>query len=261
MYRGSCNDKSTIEDLVDLLELNNILFVVDRGFYSSDNLKLLSLNGNSYIIPIPSHLKVFKESMAALKYTHYFYYVSGKKHARIQYFERKISDTERVLIFRDVDENEKCLFNYQRCIDQGKKGYTPEKLKENQEFFGVYVFQTNSTKSPSEIFTTYKKRWGIETFYQYLKNRGDFNDLKFQDYYDEQGFAFIMLVTGQIHQEMMNKVRRLENRTTSSFDLLLKARALKLEKRGQYWQLKNARKKDLEILEKVGFKPQERFQV
>ena len=70
-----------------------------------------------------------------------------------------------------------------------------------------------------------------------------------------------MLVTGQIHQEMMNKVRRLENRTTSSFDLLLKARALKLEKRGQYWQLKNARKKDLAILEKVGFKPQERFQV
>jgi hypothetical protein len=42
---------------------------------------------------------------------------------------------------------------------------------------------------------------------------------------------------------------------------MLKARALKLEKRGQYWQLKNARKKDLAILEKVGFKPQERFQV
>lgn len=44
------------------------------------------------------------------------------------------------------------------------------------------------------------------------------------------------------------------------FDLLLKARALKLEKRGNYWQLKNTRKKDLEILEKVGFKPQERIQ-
>ena len=93
-----------------------------------------------------------------------------------------------------------------------------------------------------------------------IKNRGDFNDLKFQDYYDEQGFAFIMLVAGQIHQEMIKAQRKLHDNTTSIFDLLLKARALKLEKRGQYWLLKNARKKDLEVLEKVGFKPQERFQ-
>jgi hypothetical protein len=102
--------------------------------------------------------------------------------------------------------------------------------------------------------------WGIETFYQYIKNRGDFNDLKFQDYYDEQGFAFIMLVTGQIHQAMIKAQRKLDDNTTSIFDLLLKARALKLEKRGNYWQLKNTRKKDLEILEKVGFIPQERIQ-
>ena len=261
MFRGSCNDKSTIADLADLLEFNNILFVVDRGFYSEPNLELLSGNGNSYIVPVPSHLKVFKESMEQVKYTHYFYYVSGKKHARIQYCERKISDTKRILVFRDVDENEKCRYNYQRCIDQGKKGYTPEKLEAMKEFFGVYVLQTNCSKTPKEVFEAYKKRWGIETFYQYIKNRGDFNDLKFQDYYDEQGFAFIMLVTGQIHQAMIKALRKLHDNTTSIFDLLLKARALKLEKRGNYWQLKNTRKKDLEVLEKAGFKPQERIQV
>lgn len=260
MFRGSCNDKSTIADLTELLEFNNILFVLDRGFYSEPNLKLLAGSGNSYIIPVPAHLKVFRESMAQLKYTNYFYYAAGKKHTRVQYYERKLSDTERILIFRDVDENEKCRFNYQRCIDQGKKGYTAEKLEANKEFFGVYVFQTNCTKPPKEVFEAYKKRWGIETFYQYIKNRGDFNDLKFQDYYDEQGFAFIMLVAGQIHQEMIKAQRKLHDNTTSIFDLLLKARALKLEKRGQFWQLKNARKKDLDVLEKVGFKPQERFQ-
>ena len=70
-----------------------------------------------------------------------------------------------------------------------------------------------------------------------------------------------MLVTGQIHQAMIKAQRKLNDNTTSVFDLLLKARALKLEKRGNYWQLKNNRKKDLEVLEKVGFKPQERIQV
>ena len=36
MYRGTCNDKATIEDLTELLEFSGILFVIDRGFYSKD---------------------------------------------------------------------------------------------------------------------------------------------------------------------------------------------------------------------------------
>lgn len=70
-----------------------------------------------------------------------------------------------------------------------------------------------------------------------------------------------MLATGKIHQEMIKAQRKLNDNTTSILDLLLKARALKLEKRGHYWHLKNTRKNDLEVLEKVGFKPQARIQV
>ena len=44
MYRSSCNDKSTIENIADLLEFSGIEFVLDRGFYSAKNLKLLSEN-------------------------------------------------------------------------------------------------------------------------------------------------------------------------------------------------------------------------
>ena len=136
-----------------------------------------------------------------------------------------------------------------------------QKLEEQKEFFGVYVLQTNSSKSAQDVFESYKKRWGIETLYQYIKNRADFNNLKFEDYYEEQGFSFIMLVVGQIHQEMIKTLRKLHDNTTSINDLLLKARALKMEKRGEFWLPKNERKKNLAILEKVGFKPQERIQV
>jgi len=62
--------------------------------------------------------------------------------------------------------------------------------------------------SAEEVFGTYKKRWGIETFYKYLKNVGGFNNLMFQDYYKEQGFAFIMLIVGQIHNAMMNGLKK-----------------------------------------------------
>lgn len=259
MFRGSCNDKSTISDLTDLLDLNNILFIVDRGFYSEPNLKLFSQNGNTYIIPLSPNLNTHKAAMAQCQYNRSFYYRAGKKHSRIEYYEMELPGNKRVIVYRDIDENEKKRFNYQRNIDAGKKGYTKEGLEANKELFGVYVLQTNSSKSAQEVFEAYKKRWGLETFYQYLKNRADFNNLKFQDYYEEQGFSFIMLVTGQIHQQMTKALQKLNDNTTSIYDLLLKARALKMEKNGEYWYLKNMRKKDLEVLEKIGFKPEKRI--
>ena len=255
MYRGTCNDSSTIPDLFDLLQFTGILFVVDRGFYSAENLKLFSANENTYIIPVPGTTKVFKEAMTGVKYTDSFYYRSGRKHARVEYMERRISDTEYVYVFRDVDENEKCRFNYLHSIDLGKNGYTMEKFEQNKELFGVYVLQSNSGLSAEQVFAGYKKRWGIETFYQYLKNKGDFNDLMFQDYYKEQGFSFIMLIAGQIHQTVLSAVKSLNDNTLSIEDILLMARFMKMERRGNVWNLKNARKKELKILQQLGFEP------
>ena len=253
MFRGACNDKSTIEDIADLLEFSGILFVIDRGFYSAKNLEILSANDNTYIIPVPSNTDVFRDVMKDVKYTDSFYYRSGKKHARIEYVSRKISDTEYVYVFRDIDENEKCRFNYQHCIELGRSGYTQEKFEQNKETFGVYVLQSNTAKTAEEVLGGYKKRWGIETFYQYLKNTGDFNDLMIQDYYKEQGFSFIMLITGQIHQKMISAVKSLDGNTISGHDILLMARCMKMERRGNNWNLKNVRKRDIQILKRLGF--------
>lgn len=232
MYRGACNDKATIEDLADLFHFSGILFVIDRGFYSAKNLGILASNDNTYIIPVPANINIYKEVMQSVKYTGSFYYRSGRKHARIEYTSKRISETDYIYVFRDVDENEKCRFNYQHSIELGKSGYTSEGFEKNKEFFGVYVLQSNGAMTPEEVFSGYKKRWGIETFYQYLKNRADFNDLMFQDYYKEQGFSFIMLIAGQIHQKMIDAVKSLNDNTISIHDILLMARCMKMEEGG-----------------------------
>ena len=163
--------------------------------------------------------------------------------------------TEHIYVFRDIDENEKCRFNYLHSIELGIKGYTQGSFEQNKELFGVYVLQSNTAKSAEEVFAGYKKRWGIETLYQYMKNKADFNNLMFQDYYMEQGFSFIMLITAQIHQKMILAVRSLGDNTISVHDVLLMARCMKMERRNNNWNLKNTRKKDLQLLKKLGFEP------
>jgi hypothetical protein len=168
---------------------------------------------------------------------------------------RRISENTYVYVFRDIDENEKCRYNYQHCMELGRSGYTQEKFGQSRETFGVYVLQSNSAKSAGEVFSEYKKHWGIETLYRYLKNKADFNDLMIQDYYKEQGFAFLMLITGQIHQKMIAAIKELDNNAISVHDILLMARCMKMERRGNNWNLKNVRKRDLQILKQLGFEP------
>ncbi len=255
MFRGSCNDKALIKELCEVLAISGILLVVDRGFYSKTNLDMFCDNGNTYIIPIPSNEPAFSKAMERVKYTGEFCYTCGSKHSRIEYMEVKLSATESAYVFRDIDENSRCIFNYTRSIELGKDGYTKEGLEKQREFFGVYVLQSNSCLEPKEVFSTYKGRWSIETFYQYIKNEADFNDLKEQDYIKEQGLAFIMLITGQLYSALNTAVKTLGNTTISTQDILNMARCLKMERKGNTWTCRNKRKKDLEILKKVGFEP------
>ena len=120
---------------------------------------------------------------------------------------------------------------------------------------------TNTKQSAAEIFNNYKKRWTIETFYQFLKNSADFNDLKIEDYYKEKGFSFIMLITGQIHHYLEEAVKKLKDNTTSVYDALTMARFMKIHLNNGSWQLCNTRSKDLERMKKMGFEPDEKILV
>ena len=263
MYRGSCHDSSTVADLAGLLDFRGVLFVVDRGFYGEDNLRLMSANGNNYIVPVPRRTKIFEAAMSGGGCTGEFCHCSSSRRSRVEYREAAMSGEDggrlSVFVFRDVDEAERTRFNYLHCLELGKPGYSREGYEAQKDNFGVYVLRTGGGMPPEEVFGNYKRRWGIETFYQYVRNVGDYNNLMVQDYYKEQGLAFVMLVAGQIHQKMIEAVGKLGCSTISTRDILLMARRMKMERRESVWLLKNTRSRDLELLSKLGFSPQDRY--
>lgn len=262
MYRGSAHDAADLAEASRDLDIHDLLLLADRGFYSEENMRLFSSSGNSYIMPVPSNRRAFKDAMAELwskGFSRDFQWRGGRKHSRVQWRQTRLEGGDRVIVFRDVEENERCRFNYQRCIDLGRAGYTAEGLEEQKETFGVYVLRTSSKLAAPEVFSAYKRRWGIETLYQYVANVGGFENLKVEDYYKEQGMAFVMLVCGRIHARVIAAVRSLGDSTTSVRDVLLMARRLKLVRRGGSWELANARRKDLDLLARLGFEPVRRI--
>ena len=260
-YRGSSVDKKSVEDFFANRSFKNTKFMVDRGFFSDAVLKLMSKDGNCYILPLAVSNKNVKRIKKTLQYTSgEFVYKSGRKEtARVIYYEEQIGDATRIIVYKDVDENNSKRKSYQQLMDMGENNYTQENYDKYCDWWGVYFLQTTSKDSAPAVYSDYKGRWSIETYNNYVKNDANFNDLKIQDYYVQHGFDFIMLVTGIIHEKLNEAVKRINKSSVSIFDVLIKAGHMRMVKREENWQLHNTRTKDLALLEAMGFVPEESY--
>ena len=231
-YKGSCVDKSSALTFLKSREFHNTKVIADRGFYSASVIELMSQNGNTYIISLPSTTKTSKKIRKSLVFSSgEFIYTEDKKNsANIVYYEEKLDEKTRVIVYKDEDENNSKRKNYLRLLGLGEDGYSMENYEKYSPWWGVYFLQTTAADSASDIFRDYKGRWSIETYNNYLKNDAAFNNLKIQDYYIEQGFNFIMFVTGLIHSKLNDAVKALDNSSISTIDILIKAGMMRMVK-------------------------------
>ena len=249
IYQGASPDKVVVQDFVTQIELRNMLFIVDRGFYSQFNLELFSSNGNQYIIPLSSHLTECKAAVSNLGFQDRFLYEKSKKSAVIEYKDETING-HRVLTYRDVNESLQMKENYKRHMARGEKNYTEESLAKMAPLMGVTVLQTSLTeKTPAEIYMLYKKRWTIETYYNYFKNQANYSSFHVDDYYKMQGIAFIMLVSALIHRNMENAVKNVNGMSAQT--CLLEAKMVKVRKNGNRWEICNRLKKQVDLFGKL----------
>ena len=256
-YRGSSVDKKSVIEFLESRSFRNTKFMVDRGFYSDKVLELMSKDGNSYIIPVPSNNSQWKRIKRTLEYSsgEFVYRVNAKESARIIYYEEQLDEKTRICVFKDVDENNSKRKNYQQLMDLDEDGYTQENYEKYCDWWGVYVLQDTTGQLASTVYSDYKSRWSIETYNNYVKNDADFNDLKNQDYYCAHGFDFIMLVTGLIHSRLNEAVKTLGKKSISTFDVLIKSGHMRMVQHDDQWVLHNTRKKDIVLFELLGFTP------
>ena len=243
-YPGSILDKVSVRDLLEFNDYKNMLFIIDRGFYSKENIVLFSQNGNHYIIPLSQNLKEYKEVTETMDFHDVFVYEKDKKVTPIEYKEYANGDT-KIIVYRDLTMNAKERSDYLKNLEQDPQKYSMEEYEKLKDFFGVIILQSNLEISSKEIYVYYKKRWTIETFFNYFKNRVDINNLGLSDYYATQGMCFIMLIVGLIYHDMKDVAKVIRGKSID--DLILETKFIKLNKKGTKWCVSNARK-ELQVL-------------
>ncbi len=246
-YPGSVLDKTSIKDLLALFKIKDKLIIIDAGFYSKENIELIS-NDNQYIIPLSKNLKEYKSHIDTLDYKNSFIYESNHKKDPIYYKEELTNDKTKIIVYKNMTINALEAADYRKKI--GTSGaYTEEIYEKTKDYFGMVILETNLSQSPEEIYCKYKERWNIETFFNFMKNRLNIDTLNEQDFYIIQGLTFITVILGLIHSTFKEKIKETK---LSYQDVLLQARMIKLSSNGKEWEINNSTKKVRELFSKCG---------
>ncbi len=247
IYPGSMVDKTSVKDLMGSFVFKGKLIIADRGFYSLENLSLFTSGANQYIIPLSENLLEYKAVKDNLDYKRSFIYRTKKKMHPIFYWEAGTAgkDGSRVILYKDMNRAAEEEEAFSKRIGTSGK-YTIERLEALRGSFGVFVLKTSlAYETAEEIFCLYKQRWGIESYFDLVKNREEFNALCSQNYYMSQGLAFIILITGQIEQAFRSACPKIKGKTPD--DILWEARGVKIKKKNEIWEAANYSKKLIEL--------------
>ena len=180
-----------------------------------------------------------------------------KKYPRTK-VKRSAYGDDRVIMFRDEDMHSKMVAEYRSQIGRDDE-HTEEKLAKLGPEFGLIIMRTNleSDKAdPSVVYCDYKKRWTIETHYNFVENTIKFCGLKTSNYSSMQGLSFLMITVGQIKSCFVKKMASSESqyvRTMSIKESLTKAACFKLvQNQDKVWRISMASKKKAELLQEMG---------
>ena len=238
MINGANPDKTAVYDIFNQFTFNQTEFLVDRGFNTKPIKNLMSQNGNSYIVPMVSGRKDYVYVHSHLKFDkrRYFSYTSGKYATIVRYSEYTY-DQIRYIAYQDVTQAATEEADFLRKMQAGLDGYTEKNYKESEIDFGVFMLEVSSKDiSAKDAFMHYKARWTIETFYDYIDNRVDFNALYQQEESCTEGLGFIMQITGMIYENVKSCTDKAGINLKDTLDNL---QSVKLFRGKRSWELKN----------------------
>ena len=261
IYPGSISDKTHLKYMVEdneYLRGKKIRFVMDRGFYSAENLRYLAENGYVFIIALPGHLKYCQELIA--KHRGEIVNISKKKlgkdlpygdsyevtelgfRMRVHlYYDAEKALQESEALYELIDRQENDLSQMKEApgaglhydkyfiIDRSSEGSfryirNHEAIDKALSACGFFLIaETDFKKDSKEILHIYRNRDVVEKSFDDLKNELDFKRVRCHSSQSTNGKIFVSFISLIVRSYMLNKLSALP-------DVTLKRVFLELEK-------------------------------
>ena len=260
VYPGSVPDKTHLTYMLrdnELIGCKNVKYVLDRGFFCSDNLKYMTEAGARFIISIPNSSTFAKElidkhrseivNRSECRLGKDLPYVKSvikedfglRFKAHIYYSPSKAADEEN-LLFEDIEKCENALrqmseppsrtLRYDRYFKiNHKKGggigfiRDTEKINAIISRLGFFIIvETDFEASSYDILMTYRRRDVVEKSFDELKNELDMKRIHCHNNQTTEGKMFVAFIALIMRSWIQNKLKEYMSINSISFTNILK---------------------------------------
>ena len=275
IYPGSISDKTHLKHMVSdncFIENQKARFVMDRGFYSAENLQYLVSEGCRFVIALPRSLKYCAELIRkhrgelidhsqyrlgnGLPYGKAFDVTELGFRMRVHLYyspEKAVLESESLYELLDRQERELSMmeeppdrklrydryFHINRARD-GKLGYIrnykaiDEQLAQGGFFL---IAETDFKKTSGEILELYRRRDVVEKSFDDLKNELDMKRLRCHGSETAQGKTFVAFLALIVRSYMLGKLTPMLRQNSYPFQKIL----LELDKISSFTLSANAK--------------------
>lgn len=153
LINGNITDIKSMALCVEEMNIQNVIYIADKGFYSKENIAMMKTQNLQYIIPLQRNNQLinykplqkvnFKSKLS------YFIYQN-----RIVWHYSYKSEKENFITFLDEGLSAKEEADYVARISSLPKTHTKEKFAQKLNGFGTLTFSysINSPKTPQQIY-------------------------------------------------------------------------------------------------------------
>lgn len=259
VYPGSITDKTHLKYMLEdneFLDVKKVKYVMDRGFYSAENLRFITEQGHRFVIAMPESLKYVQELISkhraelinrsechlgigmiygkAYETTE----LGFRMRVHLYYDPQKVAaDSERLYSELEKIENElkqmeeppdrKLHYDKYFFINRskdGKLGYirNHKAIDEALSMCGFFVIgETDFKKTSAEILEIYRRRDVVEKSFDNLKNSLDMRRLYVQNRNTADGKLFCAFIALIVHSFMRNHLAEYMQTHKLTFERIL----------------------------------------
>lgn len=245
VYPGSISDKAHLKYMIadnEFINGKHTRFVMDRGFYSKENLQYLTAGGYRFVIALPDRLKYCQEMIeqhrqeivdrseyrlgSGLPYgKSYETTVLGFRMKIHLYYdpEKALKESEALYELLDAQENDlksmeeppdrKLHYDKYFHIDRSKDGKfgfarDHEAIDVGLRSCGFFLIaETDFKKTTAEILEIYRRRDTIEKSFDDLKNELDMKRMRTHSSETAQGKIFVSFLSLIVRAYLLRQLR------------------------------------------------------
>jgi hypothetical protein len=197
---GSIRDVSSLENAIAETEFEDILVVVDKGFWSSANFAELEASNLGYLAAVRRNATELNYVRPA-EYPDHFEWKDRQILAR----SYEVDEGRVIHHFLDMEMRADEHTTGLERIDGG--GKSREDFESKRQQLGTLALLTNRAFSSQDAYTVYKQRFEIEKGFDVLTNTLEADKSYMQDRQAMEGYMFVLFLALYAHAAILNRLR------------------------------------------------------